>query len=234
MAKKYGQFCPVAKAAEIMCERWTALIIRDLSGGPRRFSELKRGVPLMSPTLLSHRIKQLIAEDVVARRRSPSGSGWIYQLTPAGKDFAPVILALGTWGQQWSRRQLEEGEIDYGLLIWALEQSVHPEAFGPGRTVVRLEFTDLPQEKKLWWFVNESGACHLCLEEPGYEVDLYLAASVADMVYIWRGDLALGKALETDRLEAIGRASARRALRGWLGISVLAHVQSKRVDAVPA
>src|SRR5262245_63791734 len=110
--KSYGQFCPVAKAAELFCERWTALILRDLAWGATRFSELQRGVPLMSPTLLSRRLKQLEAEGIVERRADGKGGTPTYHLTDAGAEFVPVVEALGVWGQRWSRRQLAQGEID--------------------------------------------------------------------------------------------------------------------------
>ena len=143
--KGYGQFCPVAKAAELFCEKWTPLIVRDLAWGASRFSELQRGVPLMSPTLLSRRLKQLEAEGVVERKRAGNARTFTYQLTRAGREFIPVIDALGVWGQRWSRRELAEGEIDLGLLMWALERQVDARAFGTGRTVVRLILSEVPK-----------------------------------------------------------------------------------------
>jgi DNA-binding HxlR family transcriptional regulator len=226
--KTYGQFCPVAKAAELFCERWTPLIIRDLATGATRFSEIQRGVPLMSPTLLSRRLKQLESEDIVERRPGPNGRGATYHLTEAGREFVPLIEGLGIWGQRWSRRQLAEHEVDLGLLIWSLERSVRADALGKSRKVVRLEFTDQPAGKQLWWFVNENGACELCLEEPGYEVDLYLACTLPDMIYIIRGDLPFGEALESGRLEAIGATAARRRLRDWLNLSPITQIRSER------
>ena len=224
--KSYGQFCPVAKAAEVFCERWTALIIRDLAAGASRFSELQRGVPLMSPTLLSRRLRQLQAEGIVERR--PGGRSASYHLTEAGAEFAPLVEALGIWGQRWARRQLAEHEIDLGLLIWSLERSVRPDAFGPRRAVVRLEFTDQPQAKKFWWFVNDAGTCQLCLQDPGWDVDLYLACSLVDMIRIVRGDIGLGAAQESGRLEVIGTSRSRRALRRWLNLSPLTRIASQR------
>ncbi len=232
--KSYGQFCPVAKASELFCERWTPLIVRDLATGASRFSELQRGVPLMSPTLLSRRLKQLEAEGVVERRRSPGGKSWTYHLTDAGREFAPLVEALGIWGQRWSRRQLAAGEIDLGLLIWSLERSVDGSAFGAGRSVVRLELTDQPAAKTLWWFVHQDGGCELCLEDPGFEVDLYLACSLATMIYIVRGDLALAAAIDGGRLEVLGKSAARRALRSWLNLSPLTAIASQRADAEAA
>src|SRR5262245_33451090 len=185
--KSYGQFCPVAKAAELFCERWTALILRDLAAGATRFSELQRGVPLMSPTLLSRRLKQLEAEGII-ERRARERSGATYHLTAAGTEFVPVVEALGVWGQRWSRRQLAQGEIDLGLLIWGLQRSVNARAFGTRRTTVRLELTDQPKSKRCWWFVNERGELELCLEDPGFETDLYLTCTLPDMIHIIRGD----------------------------------------------
>lgn len=226
--KSYGQFCPVAKAAELFCERWTALIIRDLAAGASRFSEIRRGVPLMSPTLLSRRLRQLEAEGVVERR--PGGRAGTYHLTPAGHEFVPIVQALALWGQRWARRQLAEHEIDLGLLIWSLERSVRPDAFGAGRSVVRLEFTDQPAAKTYWWFVNEGDTCQLCLEDPGWEVDLYLACTLPDMIRIVRGDIRLGQAEASGRLEVIGRRPARRALGRWLNLGPLTEVASQRTD----
>lgn len=226
--KSYGQFCPVAKAAEIFCERWTALIIRDLASTPLRFSELRRGVPLMSQTLLSTRLKQLEAEGIVTRRKGNAGKHWVYQLTPAGQEFAPLVAALGVWGQRWSRRELEEGEIDVGLLVWALEKDADPGAFGDRRTTLLVEFPDQPAHKRQWWFVNENGECQLCVQDPGFDVDLFVQVSVADLIYIWRGDLAYTAAVDAGRLELIGARRTVRAFRKWLAIAPIAHIESQR------
>ena len=228
--KSYGQFCPIAKAAELFCERWTALIVRNLAAGASRFTDVHRGVPLISPTLLSRRLKQLEAEGIVERRRPEKGRGWSYHLTPAGEEFVPLVGALGVWGQRWTRRELREGEIDLGLLIWGLEWSVKADAFGPKRTVVRLEITDQPSNKRLWWFINENGAVELCVEDPGDDVDLYLAATLPDLIYIYNGDLPLPRALSSGRLEALGEARVRRALIDWFNLGPLAAVPSMRED----
>ncbi len=230
--KRYGQFCPVAKAAEVFCERWTPLILRDLALGATRFSELQRGVPLASPSLLSHRLKQLEKEGIVERRRSASARSWTYHLTNAGRDLVPIVMSLGVWGQKWSRRELARHEIDLGLLLWAIERGANPEAFGRERTVVQLTLADQIPKKRHWWFLNEVGRCELCLTAPDHDVDLFLETTLPDMIYVWRGDLPLARALDTGRLRAHGTAKAQRAFARWLGISPLAHVQSARTDAL--
>jgi DNA-binding HxlR family transcriptional regulator len=232
--RSYGQFCPIAKAAEIFCERWTALILRDLVAGATRFSQLRRGVPLASPTLLSRRLKQLEAEGIVERRRSDSGRSLTYHLTSAGREFAPIIEGLGVWGQRWTRRELEKHEINLTLLMWALELCVKPDAFGGRRCVVKLSFTDQLEGVRHWWFINDDGRVELCVEEPGYEVDLYLATTLPDMIYVYRGDLSLAAARTQGRLEVHGAAWARRALSRWLAPSALAQVKSQRAPAQAA
>lgn len=232
--RSYGQFCPVAKAAEIFCERWTALIIRDLAAGSSRFSEIHRGIPLMSPTLLSRRLKQLEAEGVVERRKSTAGLSWTYHLTEAGADFVPMVETLANWGRRWTRRELAENEIDLGLLLWSLERGVDPTAFGPGRTAVALCFTDQPAAKAQWWLVNADGRCDLCVDDPGFDVDLCLRASLSDMIQLLRGDLTLHRALAEDRLEAIGRARVRRRLKAWLNLQPFTRIPSMRTESEPA
>ncbi|MGD8429747.1 MAG: winged helix-turn-helix transcriptional regulator [Ectothiorhodospiraceae bacterium] len=226
--KTYGQFCPVAKAAEIFCERWTPLILRELAGGSTRFAELQRGIPLASPTVLSRRLRQLEAEGILERRRSPGGRKRTYHLTEAGREFIPVVEALGTWGQRWSRRELMEHEMDLDLLLWAMEKSVHPDALGDGRKIVQVDVIDQPRHKRRWWFLNENGHCELCVKEPTHDVDLYVSASLADLIYVWRGDLPIARALEAGRLRVHGPAGARQAIARWLGISTLAHIKTRR------
>ncbi len=231
--KGYGQFCPIAKAAQVFCERWTALIIRDLGVGMTRFSELHRGVPLMSRSMLSRRLQALESEGVVERRPKAAGRGSTYHLTPAGREFLPIVEALGVWGQRWGRRELADGEVDIHLLLWAMEHGVRAEAFGKGRTVVLVEFCDQPSHKRRWWFVNEAGEAELCVKDPGFEVDLHLVVGLRDMIYIWRGDLPLAHALDTGRLRADGPFRLRRALATWLTLYPLAHVRPAHEEAPP-
>lgn len=230
--KSYGQFCPVAKAAEVFCERWTPLILRDLALGAARFSDLQRGVPLASPTLLSYRLKQLEKEGIVERRKAPSGASWTYHLTPAGDELASVVLSLGVWGQKWSRRELARYEIDLGLLLWAIERGARADALG-ARSVIELTLTDQIEKKRHWWFLNTEGRCELCLKAPDTKIDLFIEATLPDMIYVWRGDLPLARALESGRLQVDGASGMRARIGAWLGISPLAHIQSERADTEP-
>ncbi len=225
--KSYGQFCPVAKAAELFCERWNALIIRDLAAGPRRFSDLQRGVPLMSPSLLSARLKWLVAEGVLERRKA-GGAGQVYALTEAGQEFIPLVWALGAWGQRWTRRELQNHEIDLGLLVWSIESSANAAAFSDRPCLIRLELTDQIAAKRFWWFLNRKGQCQLCVQDPGGEVDLYLACTLPDAIRIVRGDISPVTAMRSMRLEVIGEKWARDGLIDWLNLSDLTRIKSRR------
>jgi len=232
--KTYGQFCPIAKAAEVFCERWTALILRDLGLGVSRFAQLQRGVPQASPALLTRRLKQLEAEGIIQRRRSERGRSWTYHLTPAGNDFIPVVAALGEWGQRWSRRELAAHELNAGLLLWAMERGARPDAFGERGGVIKITFTDRPANKRHKWFVNKAGRTELCIDDPGLMVDVYVTTTLPDLIYVWRGDVPLTRALNQGRLELLGEAWAVRAFEHWLARSKYANVKSARRNTTPA
>lgn len=224
--RSYGQFCPVSKAAQLFCERWTPLIIRDLGAGASRFSELQRGVPLMSPSLLSRRLKQLEKEGILERRKATRGHS--YHLTPAGEEFVPVVMALGTWGQRWARRELEDDELNLDLLLFAMELGVRPQALPAGIQVVQIDFTDQPARKSRFWFVNEDGQVALCLEEPRQETDLTIVTDLRTLTAVWTGDLSLTRGLDSGALAVHGSSAMRRLLRPWLGLSPFAAVKPAR------
>lgn len=177
--------------------------------------------------MLSKRLAQLEREGIIVRRKSKSGRAWTFHLTPAGRDFIPIVKALGIWGQHWTRRELEKNEINLGLMIWEMERGVQPNVFGEQRTVVHLELTDQPSRRREWWFINQDGLLELCLEDPGYGVDLYLTTTLPDMIHIWRGDISLTLALENGRLEAHGSTRLKRTLRSWLKLSPFSPYESK-------
>ena len=226
--RSYGQFCPVAKTAEIFCQRWNALIIRDLSWGSSTFSELKRGVPMMSPALLTQRLRDLEREGIIERRLKKNRRGSTYHLTEAGLEFAPIIDAMGVWGRRWTRRELEDGEIDMDLLLWGLESSSRFDAFGRVPTLIQIEFLDQPANKRRWWFLNDDDRCQLCVDDPGFEVDIFLSGKTEDFIHVYLGDITLPSALNGDLIEAIGAASDIKKLEAWLNLGPLSKIKSKR------
>ena len=226
--KGYGQFCPVAKAAEILAERWTPLVLRELTCGSTRFNDLRRGVPLMSSALLCQRLKSLEQEGVIERRAAASGRGHEYRLTDAGRELEPLIRTMGEWGARWVRSRLGPDELDVGLLMWDMHRGVRPANFSRPRVTVAFEYADVPRNKRHWWLVCEGNEADLCMTDPGFEVDLFIATDLRTMTAVWMGDVSLDAAMASGALEVHGPRELRRRLKDWLGLSAFAPIQSRR------
>jgi len=215
---RYGQFCPIAKAAEIVAERWTPLVIAEMLSGSTHFSDIRRGVPLMSQTLLSTRLKELERVGVVERHVADGGRPE-WRLTEAGRALAPVIQQLGEWGLCYAQDPLQESDLDVTILTWNIRRRVDPNAFGERRTTVLFEFTDVPHAKRRWWIVNDRGSVDLCPTDPGFPIDLYITTDIRTMIHVWVGKLSLESAVRSDKIEIIGPRSLRSRLRSWLLMS---------------
>lgn len=224
---RYGQFCPTAKAAEIFAERWTPLVVQEMLAGSTRFNDIRRGVPLMSQTLLSQRLKELERVGIV-ERRGDNGRVREYHLTEAGAALGPVILSLSEWGLQYAQDPLEEGDLDVTVLVWNIKRRVDPGVFAGRRVTVYFEFTDVPKNKSLWWLVNDRDSVDLCPTDPGFPVDLYVRTDIRTMIAIWFGRLAWEAGVRSGRVEVIGERAMRDRLRSWL---LLAPVRVKRDEA---
>jgi len=224
--KRYGQFCPVAKASEILGERWTHLVIREFIAGSETFNDLRRGLPLISPSLLSARLKTLEEKGIVERERSDDGI--TYCLTEAGLELKPIIEAVGVWGHRWVRSELADEDLDPSLLMWDIHRTLHSEYFGTKRVVLLFEFTDYDAKNRRWWLVIENGDIDVCMRDPGHEIDFQLLTDVRTMTAIWMGDLALGEALRTKALRLTGTNRFKRDIATWLGSSFFADVEPAR------
>lgn len=221
--KGYGQFCPIAKASEVLGERWSHLVIRELGAGSETFNDLRRGLPRMSPSLLSARLKSLESAGVV--RRTESDEGVRYTLTEAGRELKPIILAVGTWGRRWVRSQLDEADLDPSLLMWDIHRTMNAEYFGAGRRVLLFEFSDYTSKFRRWWLVIDDGEVDVCMKDPGHEVDLHVLTDVKTLTGIWMGDVALSHAVRTRRLRLAGPTRLKRDMGKWLGTNYFASVK---------
>lgn len=217
----YGQFCPVAKTMEVLDERWTVLIVRELLCGSHHFNQLRRGVPRMSPALLSKRLRSLTRVGIVLRQ--DEGGRVRYELTPAGRELAPVVLALGEWGTRWMP-QLGDEDLDPHLLMWDVHRNLDLAALPDGRTVIAFVFTDLDQWTARWWIVVRDGEVDLCDFDPGHPTTVRVVAPLRTMVRVWRGDVSWRQAARQG-LALEGPADARRALPHWLKLSMFAGVE---------
>lgn len=230
--KGYGQFCPVAKACEIVAERWTPLVLRELLCGSTRFSELQRGVPLMSRTLLAQRLRELEEAGVVASTAKTRGRGREYQLTDAGKEIQSVIFGLGEWGQRWARRRIDPHDLDGELLAWDMHRRLNVDRLPARRTVVRFEMRGVPRHqpgRKTWWLVLDRPGVDLCLKDPGFDVDLIVDADLAALTRVWMGDARLADMLRVGLIRIDGPRELLRAFPDWLGLSSFAGVERPAV-----
>ncbi len=210
----YGQFCPVAKTSEILCERWIPLILRELMCGSVRFTEIQRGVPLISPTLLSKRLRQLEAAGVITRTRT--GNGFDHVLTDAGWELYPIIEAMGVWGQRWARSTYTPQELDPSLLMWDMRRMLQPTGLRDGRTVVEFRFRRAPAGKSAYWLVVDD-TIDLCLVDPGHEVDLRVKADLRALTEVWMGDRTMGDAVAAGAISLDGPRTLVRRFPDWLG-----------------
>lgn len=222
----YGQFCPLAKASEVLGERWTHLLIRELGLGSESFNDLRKGLPLISPSLLSRRLKSL--EDAGIVSRVERNASIRYRLTAAGIELMPILVQLGTWGHRWVRSDLSAGDLDPGLLVWDIHRNLKTEFFTTPRTIIRIEFTDLLSSKRYWWLLVRNGEVEVCLKDPGFDVDLQIAADVHTLTAVWMGDTSLGKALRENRLQVSGASALRKNIAAWLGRSRFAEIKPAR------
>lgn len=215
----YGQFCPVAKAAEVLATRWTPLVLRELISGSSRFNEIHRGVPLMPRALLSKRLKELQAAGILERDPPNASGNAPYRLTRAGEDLRPIIISMGIWGQRWVESALEGPDWDAGVLMWDMRRRIDPGCLGSGRTVLQFEYHDAPDEMRRWWLLIEDGEIDLCQSDPGFDIDLYVTASILTMAEVWIGKRSLERALADDEIVVHGHAALRRTFSQLLRLS---------------
>jgi DNA-binding HxlR family transcriptional regulator len=233
--KGYGQFCPLARAAEILSERWTLLIVRELLCGSVRFNQLQRGVPRMSSALLSRRLKELEHAGIIERRPSREGRGWDYAITQAGRDLLPIIEGMGNWAQRWVREDLvADQNLDPDLLMWDVSRRVTGDGIPADRRfVVRFEYSGMPSSRRRYWLVFENGVADMCIKDPGFDVDLYVESSIRTMVEIWLGHESIAGAKRDGRLTLDGTRKDIAAFGRWFALSVYADAGRQPAGPTP-
>ena len=214
--KTYGQFCPLAQSTQLLCERWTLLIIREFIAGGQRFGDIQKGLPQISPSLLSSRLKLLSEAGVIEKTGIKT-----YQLTEAGLALRPVIELLGAWGHKWSRSNLGSSDLDAGLLMWDMRRSLDPAIFPKRTVIVQFEYFDAPKGSKDWWLVSSNGDVDLCLTDNDYDVDLLVKCSLKTMTAVWICEITFNEAVKSKQIEVTGDKSLGKNLQEWLRTSPL-------------
>lgn len=226
-ASRHKQFCPLAMASDVLCGRWTMMLLGELLRGTTRFNDLRRGLPRMSPALLSKRLKELESAGIVARTRSAEGPDlYEYALTEAGRAVEPIVDAMGGWGQRWVTTQASMAHLDVQLLMWNLRRNLNPNPMPARRSVIQFVYRDLPVQSRNWWLIAQPGQdIDLCSVEPGYDIDLYVSTDLRTMTEVWMGYAPTARAIDDGRLVLVGNRELEATFQTWLGASRYASLE---------
>ena len=225
--KGYGQFCPVAVASEVFAERWTPLILRELFSGSHRFTEIRSGMPLISRTLLSQRLRELEDVGVIASTPLAGGRGREYRLTTAGEGFREVVERLGEWGQRHAPQQFAPDNLDPALLLWAMHRRIDLSRLPKPRVVVRFELRGVParcMQLRACWLVLERAGADVCMRDPGFEVDLVIHADIGALARVWAGHRDWADAVRAGAIKLEGPRALVQEFPRWLLLSHFAQV----------
>lgn len=225
--KSYGQFCSVARALDLLGERWTLLVVRELLCGSRRFGDLQRGIPRVSRTMLSARLRELCEAGVVERYAGKSGPE--YRLTESGQELEGLVKGLGVWGQRWLPRELEGAELDVDALVWDMRRRVRQEALPEEPLVVRLELTDVRGRAGRRFLLLRRSEVSLCSANPGFSEELCLRGERRTLIGWWRGELSFDAARRAG-LELEGPRALVRAFPTWFERYLFAEVAPARAE----
>ncbi len=219
--QSYGQYCPLALAAEVLCRRWTILVISRIIDGCTTFNEIHQGVPRISPSLLSTRLSELEHAGIVRRRKAGRDNRYRYEPTEAALELADLIDGMAIWGQHWSR-DMNMDDLDPAFLAWSMSLRMNTDAMPPGRTVVEFEFSGTPTEFRKFWLVNTDGKVDMCLKDPGYESDLLVRSDLRCFVEAWRGFRDLRQEIRAGKIRVTGPRQLKSSFPDWLLLSALA------------
>lgn len=223
----YKQFCPVAMAADVICTRWTLIVLREMAMGSTRFNELRRGVPRMSPALLSKRLKELEAAGLVSRTPAKNSADLFeYHLTSSGLELVPIVKAVGEWGHKWIETEASLRNAEPNLLMWDIRRNIDPAPMPKRRAIVQIIFNDMEAQRKNWWIIVEPDhETDLCSKDPGFEVDLYLSTTLRALTEAWMGFKTIPKLVDDKRLIFTGPKELVTAFIASLKLSMFAKME---------
>jgi DNA-binding HxlR family transcriptional regulator len=229
--RTYGQYCPIARGAEIFAERWTPLIIRNLQLGCGSFGELLEGAPGLSRTLLSQRLEQLQRLGVIESVAKTHGRGHRYTLTSAGRELFAVCQSLGEWGARWL--EIAPEHLDPFVALWSMCNALKRDRLPNRRVVIRFEFTGRPRRER-YWLLIERGDTEICKTSPGLDEDCCVTAQAEAFVKWHAGQLTWAQAIREGRIQLDGASSLVRAFPTWNARSMFAHIRPASVTPHPA
>lgn len=223
----YGQFCPVAKAAEIIGERWSLLVVRELLAGTTRFNDLQKALAKASPSILSKRLKELEQAGIIERTVKEDEYHPQYHLTRAGRELDSLIEQLGTWATRWAPSRLSRADLQEYFLMLDISRRVDRSAL-PAAVTIGFSFEHRNINPK-WWLVLRNDNIDICDKDPGYDVDLLITASLRNLTDLWLGNLPITTARRQAKIRFIGDATLRKNPETWLGLSAFAKVRRPKI-----
>lgn len=214
----YNQFCPIAKACEVLEPRWTLLILSEMWGGSTRFNEIRRGVPGMSPTLQSKRMKELEQNGLITRSENRATGDIIYKTTPIADELSPIAFALGQWAHRNIDAEVSLERLDARLLMWNMRRKIDAsEMPGAGRRVIQFTYPELDTEAQSYWLIIKPGQpVDLCSTDPGHDVDLYITADLKAMTSGWMGWSTLTAELARGKIKLVGDRDLAASIARWM------------------
>lgn len=227
MNRSYGQYCPLALAAELLCQRWTLLVVSRLIDGCTKFNEIHRGLPRISPGLLSQRLKELESAGLVQRHRGAGPRDSRYELTASGQALEDIVMSLAVWGQHWAR-DMEMEDLDPAFLAWSMHLRMDIDAMPRGQVVLEFALTTEDRRVERFWLVKHDSGVDMCMKNPGLEPDLLVESDIRRFVEAWRGIRSLESELKARRINLSGPAALKRQFASWLQLSMLAPYERRR------
>ena len=215
--RSYDEYCPIAMGAEVLGDRWTPLVIRELMCGSERFSDIHRGVPRMSRSLLAQRLKHLERAGIIERREP----GPTYHLTEAGRDLEPVVWGLGDWANHWVLGDPVKEQYDGGHVMWRVRQRIVVEELPPRRIVVRFDFPAATTRRRVWLLLDQAGSS-VCARDEGFDVDLHVTADIATFMRVWAGRTTWREAMDDEQIVVEGPGELVRSFTRWFALSPFA------------
>ncbi|WP_146346842.1 winged helix-turn-helix transcriptional regulator [Phaeobacter marinintestinus] len=219
-----GSLCPAMASADILGDKWTLLLLREMFLGTTRFSRFQKAIPRMSPSILSKRLKTLEAAAIIIRKSAPTGQVAEYQLTRSGRELGPIIENMAVWGMRWRKRSIAAQDCDVGGFMWDFHRTLNTEGLPDGQTVILVQISDR-SDLDTWWVIANGDAVDLCPDDPGHEVDVYLTATLANLIALWLGDIGIRDAIRAQSVFCDGPKHLVNTAPDWIAQSPLVGVR---------
>jgi DNA-binding HxlR family transcriptional regulator len=219
-----GSLCPAMASADILGDKWTLLLLREMFLGTTRFGRFQKAIPRMSPSILSKRLRTLEAADIIVRKAAPSGQAAEYKLTRSGRELGPIVENMAVWGMRWRKRSIAAQDCDVGGFMWDFHRTLNTAGLPDGETVILVQISDRT-ELNSWWVIANGDAVDLCVEDPGHDVDVYLTATLAHLIALWLGDVGVQSAVDDKSIYLDGPRHLLNTVQDWMAQSPLVGVK---------